>query len=86
MTINKTLILERICYTDLVYDRINKKLNCRLSRNEIEKLLADIISETSIDFFLRKGKNIYVSNAKRNVSITINSSTFRVITVDKIAF
>ena len=35
----KTAILENICYTALVYGRINKKLNSRLSTSEIEAML-----------------------------------------------
>ncbi len=35
----KTEILEKICYTDLVYERINKKLNIQLSKDEIEKMI-----------------------------------------------
>lgn len=33
----KTEILNKICYTELVYERINKKLNKKLLKDEIEK-------------------------------------------------
>ena len=36
MNINKQEILENICYTELVYGRINKKLNINLSKKQIE--------------------------------------------------
>ena len=84
MDINKTEILDRICYTELVYDRINKKINARFSKFEIEKMLSDIIRETQEVFFQRIGKNIYVTNSQKNIRITINSNTYRIITVDLI--
>ena len=84
MNINKAEILDRICYTELVYERINKKLNSKFSKSEIEKMLFDIVNETAEIFFQRIGKNIYVTNHKRNIKITINSNTYRIITVDKL--
>ena len=84
MPIHKTQILNKICYTDLVYGRINKKLNTNLSKPEIEKLLFHTIQETPETHFQKKGKNIYVNNPERNIRITINQNTHRVITVDRI--
>ena len=84
MHINKIEILNSICYTELVYGRINKKLNLKYAKSEIEEMLFRIIKETEEIFFQRIGKNIYVMNAKNNIRITINSNTFRIITVDKI--
>jgi hypothetical protein len=46
MNIDKTEILSRICYTELVYERINKKLNSKFSKSEIEKMLFNIVKET----------------------------------------
>ena len=85
MNIIKTVILNNICYTELVYGRKNKKLNSNLSKPEIEKILIDIIKETQEIFFKRIGKNGYVTNSGKNIKITINSNTYRVITVDRIA-
>lgn len=85
MSINKTDILNKICYTELVYDRINKKLNSKFSKSEIEKMLVDIILGTQERFFQRIGKNIYVTSSEKNIKITINSNTYRVITVDTIS-
>jgi hypothetical protein len=82
--VNKAEILGRICYTELVYERINKKLNSKFSKSEIEKLLFDIVKETQKLFFQKTGKNIYVTSRERNVKITINSNTYRIITVDKL--
>jgi len=84
MNIDKQEIIENICYTELVYERINKKLNVKLSKKQIEKFIFKTLKETDEFFFKKNGKNIYVTNAKNNVIITINSYTFRVITVDKI--
>ena len=84
MNINKPEILSKICYTELVYQRINKKLKTELSKLEIEKMLFDILNETQEKYFKKIGKNIYVKNSDNNIKITINSNTFRIITVDKI--
>lgn len=84
MNINKTEILECICYTELVYERINKKLNINISKTEIEEYILEILKNTDIDFFTKIGKNYYVMNTKANIRITINSNTYRIITVDRI--
>jgi len=84
MNIDKTKILDRICYTELVYERINKKLDSKFSKSEIEKMIFDIVKETQETFFHRIGKNIYVTSRERNIKITINSNTYRIITVDKL--
>ncbi|MBP1640385.1 MAG: hypothetical protein H6Q17_1968 [Bacteroidetes bacterium] len=82
--IEKSKILNNICYTELVYDRINKKLNTMLQKHEIETLIAGIIDQTEMHHFQKTGKNFYISNTQQNIRITINSNTFRVITVDRI--
>ena len=84
MTINKKYILDNICYTQLVYRRINKKLNTNYSKQEIEDLIHKLLKETDEEHFSKIGKNYYVKNKKNYVSITINSNTYTVITVDKI--
>ncbi|MBN1970257.1 MAG: DUF3781 domain-containing protein [Candidatus Delongbacteria bacterium] len=80
----KTEILEKICYTDLVYERINKKLNIQLPNDEIEKMINEIIEETDNAKFQKTGKNIYITNNYRNVRLTINSQTNRIITADRL--
>ena len=82
--INKKEILENICYTELVYGRINKKLNVNFSKRQIEEFVFKILKETRINDFIKIGKNFYIYNKEYNIKITINSNTFRVITVDKI--
>ena len=77
-------ILKKICYTELVYLRINKKLNIQLSKIKVRELILKIIKETDESGFHKKGKNIYIVNNKRKVRLTINSSTNRIITADKL--
>ena len=84
MTINKNEILENYGYTALVYDRINKKLGLNFSNNEIEVLMKQVLEETELDCFEKIGKNFYISNKEHKIRITINSNSFRIITVDKI--
>jgi uncharacterized protein YaaW (UPF0174 family) len=80
----KTEILTKICYTELVYERINKKLNKQLSKSEIEELILTIIKETTETKFEKSGKNIYVTNKEKQVRLTINSNNYRIITADHI--
>ncbi|MCT4591163.1 MAG: DUF3781 domain-containing protein [Carboxylicivirga sp.] len=80
----KKEILENICYTELVYDRINKKLNKELSKDQIEEMILEVIKETDESEFYKNGKNIYITNSERNVRLTINSYTYRIITADRI--
>lgn len=78
----KAEVLSKVCYTDLVYGRINKKLNKELSNDKIEEMIYEIIKETDDSEFVKKGKNIYITNTERNVRLTINSFTNRIITAD----
>lgn len=64
MEINKAEILKNICYTELVYGRINKKLKLNYSKSEIEELIFRIISKTPESFFERIGKNFYITKIK----------------------
>ena len=80
----KEEILNKISYTELVYCRINKKLNLDLSKQKIETLISTILSETNESEFLKKGKNIYITNNERKIRLTINSYTNRIITADKL--
>ncbi len=80
----KSEILDKICYTDLVYERINKKINKQLSKDQIEEMIFLIIKETDDSGFYKKGKNIYITNENRNIRLTINSYTNRIITADRL--
>ncbi len=84
MNINKKEIINNICYTELVYGRINKKLGIEFSREQIENLILKYLEEANLENFRKTGKNYYVSNTENNVRLTINSNTFRIITVDRI--
>lgn len=81
----KTEILNKLCYTELVYGRINKKLNLELSKNEIEAMILTVIKETNDNQFQKRGKNIYITNTERNTVLTINSYTNRIITADQLS-
>jgi hypothetical protein len=82
--VNKTQFLNNLCYTKLGYKRINKKLKKDFSRREIEDFIFKILNETVINSFFKIGKNFYVINKKYGIKVTINSNTFRIITVDRI--
>lgn len=84
MVIPKSKIINNICYTELVYGRINKKLGTKLSDQQIEKFILQLLEKTPEKFYLKEGKNFYVTNVDNNIRLTINSTTFRIITVDKI--
>lgn len=80
----KTNTLNKICYTELVYKRINKKLKINFSNLEIEEMIFRVIEETKETLFEKIGKNIYITNLENNIKITINTHTYRVITVNRI--
>lgn len=80
----KEEILQNIGYTELVYGRINKKLHLNLSNEQIEDLIREIITETNATNFEKIGKNIYINNASHKVRLTINSSSKRIITANKL--
>ncbi len=84
MHLYKNQIISNICYTELVYERINKKLKILLSKTEIHELILAVISETDETDFEKIGKNIYISNHNRNIKLTVNSFTNRIITADKL--
>jgi hypothetical protein len=80
----KKVILDKLCYTELVYGRINKKLKIDLSKDKIEELITTVVLEADENKFIKTGKNIYITNEKRNIMLTINSYTNRIITADKL--
>jgi hypothetical protein len=84
MDIDKSKILGNICYTELVYGRINKKLRTTFSKSEIEKMIYKLLAETDKRNFLKIGKNYYATIPETQIRITINSNNYRIITVDKI--
>jgi len=83
--IDKKEILEKINYTELAYSRIRKKLSIQLVNKEIENYIFMAIKETPLECFEKIGKNYYITNLKLGFRITINASTTRIITVDKVS-
>ncbi len=55
-----------------------------MTNEQIESYLFRVLTETDESFYTRTGKNFYVVNQPHNIRITINSSTYRVITADRI--
>ncbi len=84
ISICKDELVKKLCYTELVYSRINKKLRTNLSREQISELMSSLINKAEVDDIVKRGKNFYVTNAKKGIVITINSFTNRVITVDRV--
>ena len=84
MILNKNEILKKHCYMELVYLRIRKKLGTNFSNEESEAFIRKVIQETEISNFEKIGKNFYIYNKDENIKITVNSNTFRIITVDKL--
>jgi hypothetical protein len=80
----KSAIIKNICFTELVYGRINKKLRTNLTNKQIEELILQILEETPEKLYLKKGKNYYISNPDQRIRLTVNSNTYRIITVDRI--
>jgi hypothetical protein len=80
----KQRLLENICYTELVYERVNKKLQSKFSKIEIQKIIFEMMGQTNQSEFLKKGKNIYITNQNWNIILTVNSFTNRLITVTKL--
>ncbi|MFC6294246.1 DUF3781 domain-containing protein [Lactiplantibacillus daoliensis] len=76
-----TELEKAVCYTELVYQRVNKKLGTNLSPAEIRTLVATILTDmtSSIE---KRGKNYYVSNLRHQIQLVINSNNTRLITVN----
>jgi len=74
---------EQVCYTELVFQRVNKKLKIEMSEAEVKVLVQEILADatTSVE---RRGKNYYITNAARNVRLTINHFNCRLITADRV--
>lgn len=82
--INKEQIIKNICYTELVYGRINKKLGESYTEIQIERLMLTLLTESPVKDYVKTGKNYYISNHNHKIRVTVNSYTYRIITVDKI--
>ncbi|WP_125573467.1 DUF3781 domain-containing protein [Levilactobacillus huananensis] len=76
-------IKEYVCYTELVYQRVNKKLAVDLSKPEIEALVTAVLDDSATDVE-KVGKNYYVTNSSRQVQLVINSFNYRLITANHV--
>ncbi len=59
-------------------------MNTNLSVEQIEAFIDKVLNITDEKHYIKTGKNYYVTNAENNIRITINSNTYRLITVDEI--
>lgn len=75
----RNIFLENVCYTPLVFGRVNKKLSLNLDNDEIKNLVDKIIIDNSTTI-IKKGKNYYLRND--NIELVINSFNYRLITAN----
>ncbi len=61
----KQKIIDNLCYKDLVYGQINKKLSLKLTNEEIESFIDKLFKKTDGEFYTKKGKNYYVINSEK---------------------
>lgn len=78
---DKQVFLDNICYTPLVFGRVNKKLAVDLTNGEIQNLVNQIIQSPDTTFE-KRGKNFYLQN--QQTELVINSFNYRLITANKI--
>ncbi|WP_300559440.1 DUF3781 domain-containing protein [Companilactobacillus sp.] len=76
-------IMENICYTELVFDRINKKLGTDLNQSEIKSFIQTTLKRHDC-VIEHLGKNYYVTCPSQYIRLTVNASNYRLITVDRI--
>lgn len=74
-------IKAKICYTPLVFERVNKKLNLNQDEVATKLMVANVLADP--DHVSRRGKNYYVRSRQYQVELTINASNYRLITVSK---
>lgn len=82
MSLNDELVA-KVCYTPLVFARVNKKLQQQLTPDEIKHLVQLVLADER-SVIIRRGKNFYLTNHFYQLCLTINASTYRLITADKI--
>lgn len=74
-------ISAKICYTPLVFERVNKKLGLNQDETATKLMVANVLANP--DDVSRRGKNYYVRSRRYRVELTINASNYRLITVSK---
>jgi len=77
---SRKIFLDNVCYTDLVFGRVNKKLNTSYSIDEIKLLVNRIISD-SATVINKQGKNYYLLN--QDIELVVNSFNYRLITANR---
>lgn len=77
---NRTTFLDNVCYTPLVFGRVNKKLSTTMTNEEIQQLVNQIISDPKT-IINQNGKNYYLQND--TVELVINSFNYRLITASR---
>ncbi|MFC6260564.1 DUF3781 domain-containing protein [Levilactobacillus fujinensis] len=77
-------ISENVCYTELVYQRVNKKLSVDWSHSETEAWVQAILRDPD-SLVEQRGKNYYVANQRRKSQLTVNSHNYRLITVNRLS-
>jgi len=82
MTIpNRDAFLQNVCYTPLVFKRVNKKLTTTFSDDDIKNLVNNIINDP-LTVIIKTGKNYYLQN--NSIELVINSFNYRLITANKL--
>lgn len=75
-------ISEKIGYTKLVYDRVSKKLRTNYTKKQIEELVEAILNDNQTKLS-RVGKKYYLWHSEKHIQLTINASSYRLITADR---
>ncbi|WP_318765025.1 DUF3781 domain-containing protein [Lactiplantibacillus carotarum] len=76
-------IKSKLCYTPLVFERVNKKLDLNQDEAATKALVNHVLAQP--DGIDRRGKNYYVQSRKYQVELTVNASNYRLITVNRIS-
>lgn len=77
---NRGVFAQKVCYTPLVFERFNKKLQTKYSEAEIKELVQQIIHDPQTQT-IKQGKNYYLSH--KDIELVINSFNYRLITANK---
>ncbi|WP_246001298.1 DUF3781 domain-containing protein [Companilactobacillus musae] len=77
---DRMVFSQKVCYTPLVFERVNKKLKTDFSIAEIKSIVQNIINDSTTKI-TKTGKNYYLLN--KQVELVINSYNYRLITANK---
>ncbi|AFS40434.1 DUF3781 domain-containing protein [Leuconostoc gelidum] len=76
------IIQSSVCYTPLVYERVNKKLSQIMSPTQVDELVTRVLNSEYASIISR-GKNYYIEERTEGVILTINKNNYRLITINK---